>query len=340
MVFHIIEEVLSPIFSLSECLQKENFTFLSKSACFTAGVGEFHVGLAIFLTFFCFFLNLITKNDSWVDRLWSIIPVCSAWIYTLWDVEKLWDVSQGSVFSFLFNTRLLFTVVITLWGARLTYNFYRKGGYSKGGEDYRWMYVRKWPFVNHPLVRPFFNFFIVSAFQICLILAFVAPVSRFPTTPLHKKDFLMLLIQVFTLILETIADQQQWNFHQFKQRKQVPIPEYLKKDCERGFLTHGLFTLSRHPNILCEQLFWFNLFASSTLHAGFSLKFFLCPILLISVIDASTILTEKISSEKYPKYRFYQQTTPFIFPFFRRSSRGKIDRRMSVSELTDERKRK
>lgn len=337
---HIIGEIISPIRRVSECLQKENFAFHSKSACFTAGVGELHFGLVIFLTFFCFFLSLVTKNDSWVDRLWPIIGVCSAWIYTLWDGEKLLNVSRGSVFPFQFSTRFLFTVVITFWGVRLVYNFYRKGGYSKGGEDYRWEYVRRWPFVNHPLVKPFFNLFIVSAFQVCLILAFVAPVSRFPSTPLHKEDFLMLLIQVFILVFEAVADQQQWDFHQFKQRKQAPIPEHLKKDCERGFLTHGLFTLSRHPNVLCEQLFWFNLFAASTLHAGFSLKFFLGPLLLIFFIYASTVLTEKISSEKYPKYRFYQQTTPFIFPFFRRSSRGKIDRRMSVSELIDERKHK
>jgi steroid 5-alpha reductase family enzyme len=34
----------------------------------------------------------------------------------------------------------------TLWGLRLTYNFWRKGGYKKGGEDYRWAYIRK----NYP----------------------------------------------------------------------------------------------------------------------------------------------------------------------------------------------
>eukprot|EP00951_Prasinocladus_malaysianus_P047828 scaffold652104_cov34-Prasinocladus_malaysianus.AAC.1 len=35
------------------------------------------------------------------------------------------------------------TGLASLWGARLTYNFYIKGGYS-GGEDYRWQEVRKW----------------------------------------------------------------------------------------------------------------------------------------------------------------------------------------------------
>ena len=32
--------------------------------------------------------------------------------------------------------------LVTLWGARLTFNFARKGGYAPGGEDYRWAVLR------------------------------------------------------------------------------------------------------------------------------------------------------------------------------------------------------
>jgi len=35
----------------------------------------------------------------------------------------------------------MFALVI-LWGARLTFNFARKGGYARGGEDYRWAVLR------------------------------------------------------------------------------------------------------------------------------------------------------------------------------------------------------
>ena len=37
----------------------------------------------------------------------------------------------------------LMTVLVVAWGVRLTYNFARKGGYKKGGEDYRWAHVRE-----------------------------------------------------------------------------------------------------------------------------------------------------------------------------------------------------
>ena len=36
---------------------------------------------------------------------------------------------------------LIVAVLTTLWGIRLTWNFWRKGGYS-GGEDYRWLEVQ------------------------------------------------------------------------------------------------------------------------------------------------------------------------------------------------------
>ena len=50
--------------------------------------------------------------------------------------------------------------------SRLTYNYWRKGGYSIGSEDYRWEFLRK--YINAPL---FFLFDI-------LFIALVQSVSR------------------------------------------------------------------------------------------------------------------------------------------------------------------
>ena len=64
-----------------------------------------------------FIASLITKDNSWVDRLWSIVPVVYVWVFAiaagLTDVRL--DVMAG---------------LVTLWGARLTFNFARKGGYT------------------------------------------------------------------------------------------------------------------------------------------------------------------------------------------------------------------
>ena len=61
--------------------------------------------------------------------------------------------------------------VVTAWGLRLSWNFWRKGGYS-GGEDYRWAVVRDW----FPGWRfEVFNFVFIYFFQQMEILAFSAP---------------------------------------------------------------------------------------------------------------------------------------------------------------------
>ena len=58
-----------------------------------------------------------------MDQIWSISPVVYAWYFC-----HIAD----------YHPRLIvLALLISVWGARLTYNFYRKGGYN-GEEDYRW----------------------------------------------------------------------------------------------------------------------------------------------------------------------------------------------------------
>jgi steroid 5-alpha reductase family enzyme len=89
-----------------------------------------HTLLTIYLTTaaVCFVVSELTRNCSQVDKLWSIMPVVYVWYVA---------------YAGHFDTRLvLMAVVVTAWGARLTYNFARRGGYSwipwAGEEDYRW----------------------------------------------------------------------------------------------------------------------------------------------------------------------------------------------------------
>ena len=86
-----------------------------------------------------FILSEIFKNYSQVDKLWSTIPIFYVWYFTL---------SSG------FDSRMiLMSIMVSIWGLRLTYNFARRGGYSiyfwKGEEDYRWKELkRKVPFLR------------------------------------------------------------------------------------------------------------------------------------------------------------------------------------------------
>jgi hypothetical protein len=66
------------------------------------------------------------------------------------------------------------------------------------------------------------------------------------------------------LLLETIADQQQWNFQTRKyaiDKKQWA--KHADPQIRDGFLHSGLFRFSRHPNFLCEMSIWWVVYAFS-----------------------------------------------------------------------------
>ncbi len=54
---------------------------------------------------------------------------------------------------------LLMAVLITMWGVRLTFNFWRKGGYN-GEEDYRWAVLRTK--INNKFLFTIFNLTFIS----------------------------------------------------------------------------------------------------------------------------------------------------------------------------------
>ncbi|MFM7839439.1 MAG: DUF1295 domain-containing protein, partial [Chitinophagaceae bacterium] len=82
---------------------------------------------------YSFIVGQLSGNYSQVDKLWSLLPVVYVWYFTL----------AGG----LHERMILLSVLVTLWGARLTYNFGRKGAYHwkfwAGEEDYRWKILRE-----------------------------------------------------------------------------------------------------------------------------------------------------------------------------------------------------
>lgn len=74
----------------------------------------------------------ITKNHSQVDRVWSILPTVYNAHYAIW--ARLNGMPTQRV-----DHVLAFSV---LWSLRLTYNYWRKGGYQVGSEDYRWQIIK------------------------------------------------------------------------------------------------------------------------------------------------------------------------------------------------------
>ena len=245
----------------------------------------------------CWIASLITKDTSWVDRLWSILPAVYVVVFA-------WAAGFA-------DTRLnVMAVLAVLWGARLTFNFARRGGYS-GMEDYRWEVVRSgmtpWQFQVFNLL------FIVIAQNILLALIAMPALTAYQhqSTPFGGVGVVLALLFLACLIGETVADQQQWNFHQRK-RAQVAaggVPD-------SNFCQTGLFRFARHPNYFFELAQWWLLFLMGAAAAGSLLQWTgIGALLLTGLFIGSTRLTERISLSKYPEYADYQARTSPIIPW-------------------------
>ena len=210
--------------------------------------GVLHILLLVYLVAagLCFLISSISRNYSQVDKLWSLIPIAYVWI--------------TAVHSGLEPRLVLMALLVTAWGIRLTYNFSRRGGYSwkfwTGEEDYRWAVLKakheftaKWRWV-------LFNLLFISYYQMGLILLFTLPAVRsMDGAPLGWVDYLLALLIILLIVMETIADQQQWNYH--KEKKVAvntggEIPDKYRK----GFVHAGLWGIMRHPNYAAEQAIW------------------------------------------------------------------------------------
>ena len=254
---------------------------------------------------YCFIAGEISRNNSQMDKLWSVLPIAYTWVIA----------AMGE-----FRWRLVvIAIIVTLWGARLTYNFAKKGAYSikfwSGEEDYRWVYLRKQkPFTNK-LVWGIFDLGFISIFQNVVVLGITLPAVAIMSSDaaLNALDIVAGVLMFGALLYEVIADRQQNAF-------QVKKYEYLNKGMKldelpepysRGFNVRGLWGISRHPNYIGEQMIWVALYlfaiSGGAAHYGVFHWTFIGVGLLILVFVGSSRMAEGISLKKYPEYAEYQR---------------------------------
>ncbi len=244
--------------------------------------------IAAAVTAACLLASWLTREYSWVDRMWSVVPVVYAWVFAAAADEP---------------RVTLMAALITAWGIRLTFNFARRGGYAPGGEDYRWAILRErlpgWRF-------QVFNVLFIAIYQNAILLAITLPAwtaSRHPR-PLGWADGIAAALFVVLLAGETLADQQRWDFH---------------KAGRRGVLDTGLYRFSRHPNYVCEVGQWWVVFAFGAIAAGTPwLPTVAGAVLLTLLFVGSTVFTESITASRHPEFAAYRRSTPMFVGLPRR----------------------
>lgn len=267
-----------------------------------------HGGVIIMLSvaLACFLISEAARNYSQVDKIWSIMPIIYTWYFA---AASGWN-----------ERMVLMALLATVWGSRLTYNFSRRGAYSwkfwSGEEDYRWKILRAQPALNTRLKWMFFNLFFISLYQNALVLLFTLPavVVASSDTGIGAIDILLAVLFLSLICMETIADQQQWNYQKEKYRR-INAGEPLTGIYANGFVSSGLWKYIRHPNYTAEQSIWvvFYLFTVAATDEWLNWSMAGC-ILLMLLFQGSADFSEKISKGKYPEYTDYQKKVGRFFP--------------------------
>ncbi len=257
---------------------------------------------------FTFVVGQLTGNNSQVDKLWSIVPAPYAW-YMTW---------KGG----MDERMVLMSVLVTIWAARLTYNFARRGGYSwkfwEGEEDYRWEVLRQRPGFKNPFFWLLFNLFFICFYQNTLIFMFTVPVIAGlakNAAPLGIFDYVLAIIYVALVVMEFVADQQQYDFQTEKYRRKNAGEEM--GEYGDGFIQTGLWSKMRHPNYFAEQAIWVVFYLFSVAATGEWLNWTIVgAVLLVILFKGSSDFSEEISAKKYPKYADYQKRVGRFIPKF------------------------
>lgn len=255
----------------------------------------------------CFTVSEATGNYSQVDKLWSILPIGYAWYFA-----GTADWAPRMV---------LMAVLVSLWGLRLTANFARRGGYSwkfwTGEEDYRWGVLRQMPLLSARWRFTLFNLFFISLYQNGLILLFTLPMLvawQGAAEPLGGLDYLAAAAMLGFIVMETVADNQQYRFQTEKYRR-IRAGEKLDGDYADGFLQSGLWACFRHPNYAAEQAVWLSFYLFSVAATGRWINWSLAgAVLLLLLFQGSADFSEGISARKYPAYKRYRKTVGRFLP--------------------------
>ena len=188
-------------------------------------------------------------------------------------------------------------------------------------------------------IRELFHIGFVNIYQHLLIWSFTLPMyllyknnTRFNI--FNGPDGILTASWFILFGLEVIADRQMFKYqtnkykwYNFKKdsknkailKNQKKLNEiFEQKDIERyeiGFYHEGLYSYSRHPNYFGEQGMWVVIYLWSASYYGHNWTG-IGSVLLILLFQGSLKLAEKMSGEKYPLYRIYQQKVSSLIPWF------------------------
>jgi len=254
--------------------------------------------LIVFIYFFIFFIVAqVVKNNSIVDMGWGAGFVIIA-LATLF--------LEGE-----FTARnLIVTLLVTIWGVRLTYHIVRRN-WGKP-EDFRYAKWREeWGALVIP--RAFFQVFMFQGLMMLIIGYPIVLVNAYPAPGLTALDIIGLIIWITGFYFESVGDRQ--------------LADFLKNPANKGkVIQSGLWKYTRHPNYFGEATMWWGIFIIA-LSAPLGFTGIISPLLITGLLlfVSGVPMLEKQMMQN-PAYREYAERTSKFFPLPPKQKYGKIKR--------------
>lgn len=243
-------------------------------------------GLYVMLAFALvgWILSLFRQNVTHVDSMWSLFFLLASFSYV-------------DSFSAIHTRGLIALSLLTIWALRLSiYLTYRNWG---SHEDHRYAAIRQ----NNAPHFKWSSLYIVFGLQAVLAWIISLPIlgSINATAPLNIIDILGILLTLFGIIWESIAD---WQLTKFK-----------RVNANRHkVLNTGVWRYSRHPNYFGECCVWWGFFLIALAGgAWWSLPSVILMTLLLLKVSGVALL-EKDIAERRPEYLHYIKTTNAFIP--------------------------
>lgn len=288
---------------------KINSTLICAGAYLVAGFAAFITGYLIpgtdaiitalaadcAATVVIFLFSVLLNNSSMYDPYWSVapLPIAAYWLTSL----------SGGMLT---PRQIVVLALVTLWGARLTYNWHRQWK-GLAHEDWRYVNFRNstgrfyWPV----------SFLGIHFFPTLMVFLGCVPLYAIMAqgaNSLGPVDIAALLVTAGAIAMETMADRQ--------------LHAFVKSNPPRdAVLSSGLWAYSRHPNYFGEVSFWWGIYLFSLAAVGF--QWWMIPgaaMITIMFMGVSIPLIEKRMLARRPRFAERQRRVSALIPWFPKKS--------------------
>ena len=208
---------------------------------------------------------------------------------------------------FVFGTghfvQQLVTLLVIIWGVRLSYRIYMRNRHEP--EDWRYAHWREqW------MRKGIFYFFIRSAIQVFFVQGVIMLAVSLPiilvnsAQAFHDTNVFAILgtaLWIFGFIFEVVADKQLADF--FKQKNNAG-----------SVMTRGLFKYSRRPNYFGEAVMWWGLWIVALTVPG-GIIAVISPIVITYTVYfiSGPMLEARLMNNS--AFQEYKKSTNYFFPW-------------------------